>query len=861
MKKLNLNMNKENPLFRMIVLPIRKVCQVIKRADNFAIRKKIYPILCVVLFSVVSVMLINSYDITKTYSNSSGEISTSYRVADGVPATISFTAEKGSLESFRINKDMKQTRLSESDKATVTITDEDNIQIYKEDIYLYNSSRNYITVECNSLSLDIGEKYTIAISASDLADDSVFYLMSHNSSQFASTSDSDQDSPTGYINVPNILFTYNILSIAHIIPHLVLWVFFLALLFQTKWMKHRYVKEAIRAVFLPMVLYLILEVLNPAKQDPLQILFPLTFGHYFRLLAGLAIILLLYYLFYAISGRGSLAMLASTILLLAIGYTNHAKIIMRGDPAMPWDFFSIGMAAKIGSKYYFVVTLRFVISFFMCAIVLLLIRLTYTPKVRSAKKRIIALLVVLLLWAGMFFGIIFNKGLLKKMDVYYELYPPLQSYNENGTLFAVLLHLNNLTPAGGDNNSAAATDDVISKYADLLVEEGITTSIESNPDVTNPNVIVIMNESFSDPTEIRDIETTEEVMPFYNSLKSESMYGDLQVSIFGGGTCNTEFEFLTGWSVRSLLAGGSVYTFYANHQIDALPQIFKDQGYDTLAIHPFDGEWWDRATAYPLLGFDQFITRDDFVDPILVRGYISDKSAYERVIQEYENNGSDGAPMFTFLVTMQNHADYQKYWSNMNYDIQITNFPEHDFFYTEHYFDLVRNSDDALSELISYFKTADEPTIIVIFGDHRPSLDADFYSTLLGMDLSDISIQDSLPLYETPYLIWANYDIPTGDMGVTSPNFLGQTVLDLAGLESPDERACLRYLQTKISAITALAVFDKDGTPIFNADLLPSNIQQIINDYEFIEYGEIYYSDEELSAATSSAASDEEPDD
>ena len=98
-------------------------------------------------------------------------------------------------------------------------------------------------------------------------------------------------------------------------------------------------------------------------------------------------------------------------------------------------------------------------------------------------------------------------------------------------------------------------------------------------------------------------------------------------------------------------------------------------------------------------------------------------------------------------------------------------------------------------------------------------------------------------------------------MGVTSPNFLGQTVLDLAGLESPDERACLRYLQTKISAITALAVFDKDGTPIFNADLLPSNIQQIINDYEFIEYGEIYYSDEELSAATSSAASDEEPDD
>ena len=100
----------------------------------------------------------------------------------------------------------------------------------------------------------------------------------------------------------------------------------------------------------------------------------------------------------------------------------------------------------------------------MIVLILLLIRLTHTPFIHGLKKRIIAVLCSALLLSGFVFGVIFNKSLLESMDVTYELFPPLQSYNENGTMFALALQLNHLSIRGGENNTVAATEDVIAKY-------------------------------------------------------------------------------------------------------------------------------------------------------------------------------------------------------------------------------------------------------------------------------------------------------------------------------------------------------------------------------------------------------------
>ena len=93
--------------------------------------------------------------------------------------------------------------------------------------------------------------------------------------------------------------------------------------------------------------------------------------------------------------------------------------------------------------------------------------------------------------------------------------------------------------------------------------------------------------------------------------------------------------------------------------------------------------------------------------------------------------------------------------------------------------------------------------------------------------------------------MWANYNIRCGDGGVKSPNFLGQNLLDLCGLPSPDARACLRVLDSRIGAINALAVYDRFGDAVVGEQQLPDDIRTLIEDYNFLQYDLIFQSDEE----------------
>jgi len=825
----------------------------IKQADQFLIDKKIYQFTCVVIVIVVSLLLINSFNRIITYSNYAQAKTSGILMEENQSVSFVFEAKKSKLTSLSLYKDMKKSRLDASDTLDISFSDDSGNVIYTKQAFLFHPHRNYVTVDLDSLRLRPGQLYTVQITVSNLSKGSVLYLETHSINTFAQIAqdnpdvdnkDNSYDVPVGYSYVPNVSYHYSILSPLSLSVHLVLLIAAVVLLFFKRLLQSRVFKEFYRAICISLFLYLILEILNVARHDSLQFLFPFSWRYMFIIACGLAIIVLIYTVLYFILGRSTLAMLITSLIVFALGYTNHTKIVMRGDPFMPWDIYAAGIAAKVSSKYDFRITVQFVASLFMVAIILIMIRLTYCKKIAYLKVRIVGIIISLTLALCFAFGVIMNVALHEKMNISYPLYPPLESYNENGTIFSFFLHLNNINAKGEVDNSPQLTVDIISKYKKMAEDMDLDKSVVKHD--VQPNVICIMSESYGDLRFIRDIETSEALMPFFDSIKQDTMYGELQVSVFAGGTCNTEFEFLTGYSVSGLLAGSSVYTFYLDEEVNAMPAIFKNEGYTTIAIHPFDSQWWDRETAYPLMGFDEFISAEDFIEPTYVRQFISDKSAFERVIEEYEKNKGEG-PIFTFCVTIQNHADFSKRWDNEAYNLQIENFQDYDFPYAENYFSLLRESDDALEELIGYFQNVDEPTIIVFFGDHLPQLDFGFYDAVLDTDISQISAAESLPMYETPYFVWANYELPVGYQGKTSPNFLGQTILDLAGIKSPDERACLRVLQTKISAISSLAIFDLEGSPWMSAENIDENILEILHDYERIQYGSIYYSDEELS--------------
>lgn len=168
-----------------------------------------------------------------------------------------------------------------------------------------------------------------------------------------------------------------------------------------------------------------------------------------------------------------------------------------------------------------------------------------------------------------------------------------------------------------------------------------------------------MDEAFSDLSVWGDFETSEEVMPFFKQLQQEAVGGEVYVSVKGGNTANTEFEFLTGNSMAFLPTGSIPYQQYIKSETPSLASYLKSLGYTTTAIHPYNRSGWDRDTVYEYFGFDQFLDKDSFTDPYRLRGYISDKSAFDKIIEQYEIGKNQGS-QFIFEVTMQNHGGYSK---------------------------------------------------------------------------------------------------------------------------------------------------------------------------------------------------------
>ncbi len=831
-------------IIRFFGSKISTVVHTIRKADALFEKYWVYALACLLLVVTISIILGNSFYRTKTFSNYSRSISTSIRLEEGQAVRFSFDAQKDRLSSIIINKDVSKSRLEESDTLEVSIFDENGSLVVKKEVFLYHPHRSYVSLSFSGIKLEDGKQYVCEMKVANLSVKSVLYLKMHAENAFDDSyfDDETNDRAIGFKYVPNISYGYSVISILSMAVHVAFIVSAAILLFFERLRKSRIFCELYRVFFVIVFLYVFTEMLNIARDDSLQFLFPFKLKTIVLMVTALLVVIIVYMLLYFLISHGTIALLLTSILVFILGYVNHSKIVMRGDPLMPWDIYAAGVAAKCSTQYDFRVTVQFVASIFMVAVILLMIRLTHHPRIKSWKLRVLGATIAVVFGAALTFGFIINTELHEKMDISYSLYPPLESFNENGTVLSFFLHLNNIKPKGTVDNSPEQTADIIDKYVQIADQLNLDKQVLYNP--VNPNVICIMSESYADLRMIRDFETSEPIMPYYDSIIDETLHGELQVSVFAGGTSNTEFEFMTGYSVSGLLAGSSVYTFYVRDELNAMPKLFRNEGYRTIALHPFDPQWWDRDRAYPILGFDSYISQDDFDDPKMIRRFISDESVFRRIIEEYEKTDQE-QPFFAFCVTMQNHADYSVRWDNQKYDIKLESFEELEFPFAENYFSLLRESDDALEVLIEYFRGVKEPTIIVFFGDHLATLDHGFYDLLLDTSINQISAEESIPLYSTPYFIWSNYNLPSGYGGMSSPNFLGQIILNLAGISSPDERACLRVLNEKISAISALAVFDRDGTAWLSPDGMDEEIVEIIKDYEKIQYGEIFFSDEE----------------
>ena len=364
-----------------------------------------------------------------------------------------------------------------------------------------------------------------------------------------------------------------------------------------------------------------------------------------------------------------------------------------------------------------------------------------------------------------------------------------------------------------------------------VLEEASDITIPYNGKITPKNLIVVMNESLTDFAALGLDNMSEDPLSYIHSLDKNTQKGTLYVSTFGGGTSNTEFEVLTGNSM--LFEGGTTpYQDTLGEDTLSMPRSLKKHGFTTHSFHPYNKDFYGRDYVYDYMQFDSYIALEDMKEDFeTIRHLCSDSADYKKLISIYEEarSASADAPFFLFNITIQNHGGYGD--ADYNSTIIVDN-GSHPL--AQQYLSLAKESDRAFGELLSYFEQVDEPTMIVMFGDHHPSLEPDIYEMILGKPADQFTPEEKLIQYQTPLIIWTNYDSESKDIGNISTNFLQSYILKEANLPMTSYQKYLYRLHEEIPVISAYGCIDAEGT-VFTYEEGGPHYDRL-KEYEHIQY-------------------------
>ena len=204
-----------------------------------------------------------------------------------------------------------------------------------------------------------------------------------------------------------------------------------------------------------------------------------------------------------------------------------------------------------------------------------------------------------------------------------------------------------------------------------------------------------------------------------------------------------------------------------------------------------------------------------------------------RLLRWWSPKENSEDPLFLFDVTMQNHGGYTD--EIYEGEIQVEGYTNRA---SNQYLSLVHESDKALEYLISYFEDCDEPTLIVMFGDHYPTLPDSFTEYISGSEYDDLSLDEQEMYFATPFFIWANYDIPEEEDILTSTNYLGTMMLEQTGLEMAPYNYYLSDLRETIPALNHLGYMDTEGK-FHSWDEGEEDILQEEWEYECLQYNNL----------------------
>jgi phosphoglycerol transferase MdoB-like AlkP superfamily enzyme len=395
-----------------------------------------------------------------------------------------------------------------------------------------------------------------------------------------------------------------------------------------------------------------------------------------------------------------------------------------------------------------------------------------------------------------------------------------ENYRHNGFTMAFALNL----PMANVTAPQGYMADAIDKIPTKPMPAG--TSHRGKPDV-----IVLMSESFWDPTRLPNVKLSPDPMPTIREMQSGNVFSPE----FGGMTANVEFEALTGFSNAFLPYGSIPYQQYIRNPIPSLATFFRGEGYVARAVHPFQKWFWNRSAVYKAFGFDQFKSEENM--PVMQkRGiFASDESLTREIIRQADQLRD---PFFFFTVTLQGHGPYEanRYAKNT---IKVEgNLPAADKQVLETYAQGIKEADDSLKMLMDWANERDRETIIVLFGDHLPPLNTVYPNSGFMNDVTASrkgSLEQMKAQHETPLVVWSNKTGPVKDIGSISPAFLSYQILKQGGFEHPYYTGFLGNIFEKYPIIDRYMLVDAAGKETAGWGRKKTN-PPLIRDYRFLQH-------------------------
>lgn len=536
-----------------------------------------------------------------------------------------------------------------------------------------------------------------------------------------------------------------------------------------------------------------------------------------------------YWLFlfvFFIAGRTSISMAICVAAIAIIGVGNYFVVMFRSNPIVPWDIYSFETAMSVADNYVF--SVDWALAEHIAMFILMLI-VGVRTNIRLNKKILRPILTVAMCIPAYFYiSYLWQDNLERNTGLNDTLFNAKYMHSKDGFFVSFILDIHFLQIEEPKNYS--------DEYALSLLNEQEVEKVETPEEL--PDIIAIMDETFSDPAVLGEFETNKDYMPFVHSILrgevANTISGYTDVSVLGGNTANSEFEFLTGNSMAFFPNGSVPYLQYIRDGISTIVPQLEEYGYTTYGTHPYRAKGWNREFIYDLMGFDYRYFQGSFPFEDKLRNYVSDEADFKSIL-EWRNN-TEG-PFFMFNVTMQNHSNYGGDFDNFDPQIVAKFKNTSSNKYLNKYLSLMYETDQDVASLLSELSQSDRKTIVVFWGDHQPNdyVVRPIYKEY-GLDFDNQTYEQQQQRQKTPFFIWANYDIQEQTNVEISLNYLNILLFETAGLQLDEYQTFRKNLwQGQIPMMNAVGYRNDDGD-LVEYDDAPEEIQNLLNEYQNIQH-------------------------